>query len=239
MAEQYDDARPRYPEAMPDHVEALVGTPRTLEIGCGTGILTRAWARRGAVIVALDPDADMLAVAKDRSVGQVKYIQSTLEDYEPDGRFRLALAGQSWHWVDEHAGAGVVARAVQSGGVLALAWQRPDPNGFEHQEQLDDIYRRTAPSLVPGIGTRHLKPVGLDEEANLPEPFVPLRFETFPWSEWLSVGDYLALQATHSNHILMPDGERRALFAALADFVGRFGGLEARYLTHLYLFQRT
>jgi ubiquinone/menaquinone biosynthesis C-methylase UbiE len=40
--------------------------PRVLELGCGTGNLTRALVRRGAIVTAIDQNAEMLAVAREK-----------------------------------------------------------------------------------------------------------------------------------------------------------------------------
>jgi 2-polyprenyl-3-methyl-5-hydroxy-6-metoxy-1,4-benzoquinol methylase len=42
---------------------------RVLEVGCGDGRLTRRLASRGASLVAIDPDADVIAAARDAQPG--------------------------------------------------------------------------------------------------------------------------------------------------------------------------
>ncbi len=54
--------------------EAAVGdgrAPRVLELGCGTGNLTRALLARGARVTAVDQNPDMLEVARDK-LGQAE-----------------------------------------------------------------------------------------------------------------------------------------------------------------------
>jgi trans-aconitate methyltransferase len=66
-AEQYAKYRRGYPDAV---VEAIVERLRlgsgdmVLDLGCGTGLLTRSLARRTRVAIGVDPEADMLEVAR-------------------------------------------------------------------------------------------------------------------------------------------------------------------------------
>jgi len=61
----YARFRPGYPEALVDWVvaeSAVREGDRVVDVGCGTGILTRMLARRGFDVVGIDPNEDMLAV---------------------------------------------------------------------------------------------------------------------------------------------------------------------------------
>jgi ubiquinone/menaquinone biosynthesis C-methylase UbiE len=53
-------------EEVADAVVAGMRAPRVLEIGCGTGNLTRALLARGATVTAIDINPDMLAVAANK-----------------------------------------------------------------------------------------------------------------------------------------------------------------------------
>jgi ubiquinone/menaquinone biosynthesis C-methylase UbiE len=68
VAELYDRARAGYPEALIDDVISFAGgdgpSLRALEVGAGTGKATMGFATRGLEILALEPSADMAAVAR-------------------------------------------------------------------------------------------------------------------------------------------------------------------------------
>jgi 2-polyprenyl-3-methyl-5-hydroxy-6-metoxy-1,4-benzoquinol methylase len=59
VAAQYDAARPSYPDQLFDTIEELTGSPlrgaRVLDVGAGTGIVTRLLRGRGADVVAVEP----------------------------------------------------------------------------------------------------------------------------------------------------------------------------------------
>lgn len=105
-------------------------TPRVLEIGCGTGSLTRALAERGARVVALDQSAEMLDVARAKTapygprVELVEMAAVEIGDRFDAGSFdavasTLALSEMS---ADEQAYVLRQARRVlRDGGTLAVA----------------------------------------------------------------------------------------------------------------------
>jgi 16S rRNA A1518/A1519 N6-dimethyltransferase RsmA/KsgA/DIM1 with predicted DNA glycosylase/AP lyase activity len=69
VAELYDTARPGYPDAVYDDLVELAGIGpgcRVLKIGCGTGQATLPLAERGCVITAVELDANLAAIARQK-----------------------------------------------------------------------------------------------------------------------------------------------------------------------------
>ena len=132
VAEAYDRARPRYPDALIASVAdaarrvAPPGTPpRVLDVGVGTGIVARQLRAAGCDVLGVDVDERMAEVARrdgiDVEVGR-------FEEWDPAGRvFDAVTAGQTWHWVDPAAGAARAAEALRPGGELTVFWNAGDP----------------------------------------------------------------------------------------------------------------
>ncbi|MBO3752633.1 class I SAM-dependent methyltransferase [Streptosporangiaceae bacterium NEAU-GS5] len=163
---RYDRARPRYPDAL---VEAIVeasvetsvaaasaaasgrealgaGAPgrEVLDVGCGTGIVSRQFQAAGCRVLGVDVDARMAEFA--RSTG-VEAEVAKFEEWDPAGRvFDAVVSGQSWHWVDPVAGAVMAAKVLRPGGRLAVFWNvnQPPP---DLAEAFRDIYRRVMPGF--------------------------------------------------------------------------------------------
>lgn len=238
QALRYDRARPAYPGSTVEAVLGLVETeaPRVLEVGCGTGILTRQLTQRGCTGIATDPDASMLAVARDRAPNDAfSYEQCSFEECSAAGPFDLVVAGQSWHWVEADIGYPKAFGLLRPGGAIALLWNRPSEEGFEFRPEIDEVYARLAPALSQGSSQAFT--LGLDERLEhlvIPDPFVGFVRTVHPWSTRRTTEQYLDLLQTHSDHIQLDADTGERLLAAVGDVVDANGGsIETSYQTLL------
>src|SRR5690349_5887635 len=62
--ERYDRARPRYPDALVERMAATAPGPQVLDVGCGTGIVSRQLQAAGCTVLGIDPDARMAGLAE-------------------------------------------------------------------------------------------------------------------------------------------------------------------------------
>ena len=124
-ADVYERGRPGYPDAAVDHAFAALGLEagaEVLDVGAGTGKLTRSLLPRAARVIAVDPVAGMLArlrellPAADARPGVAEALP--LADGEVDGAF----AGQAFHWFATPRALEELARVVRPGGGIALIW---------------------------------------------------------------------------------------------------------------------
>jgi SAM-dependent methyltransferase len=112
-ATQFDDptivaaygTRPPYPESLVTLLLEVAGKarPRLLDMGCGTGELTRRLSSRVAAITAVDRSARMIAAARLLPGGDatnINWVVGEAEDAPLAGDFDLALAAESFHWFD-------------------------------------------------------------------------------------------------------------------------------------------
>jgi ubiquinone/menaquinone biosynthesis C-methylase UbiE len=106
----YDRVRPHYPPALFDDVIALSNIPeggRILEVGCGTGIATEPFARRGYRIDAVELGANLAAVAREKFAAYPG-VSIRVADFEqwpiPESVYDLAISAQAFHWIDPEVG---------------------------------------------------------------------------------------------------------------------------------------
>ncbi|MGH8986706.1 MAG: class I SAM-dependent methyltransferase [Acidimicrobiia bacterium] len=136
--EGYDAGRPEYPARVYELLQTRCGVgsgTAALEIGAGTGLVTRRLVGLGAAVTAVEPDPELAQYLAAAMKGHpVQVIVASFEDAAlVDAGFDLAVAAMSFHWIDQHVGLAKLGRVVRPGGWAALWWtvfgdpDRPDP----------------------------------------------------------------------------------------------------------------
>jgi SAM-dependent methyltransferase len=221
--ELYDRTRPTYPPELIDRLMAD-GPEDVLDVGCGTGIVSRLFRARDASVTGVEPDERMAGFA--RSQGLVVET-GTLEGWDPKGRrFDLVVAGQAWHWVDPVAGAVKARTVLRPGGRVGLFWNWAS-HPADVQAAFDAVYRRLASdldrhSIVLGRGSDDrfiLAAAGLDETG-----FESVAQEEYRWSRSYSRQLWHDHLLTHSDHHTLELDRREALLAAVDQVIDGLGG---------------
>ena len=129
---------------------------RIVDLGCGTGHITRLLAERWpeAEVTGIDSSAEMLAEA-GAAPSEIRWKLADITEWEPEHSFDLVFANASLHWIEAHEV--LFARLmgmVSSGGCLAvqmpLSW--PLPSHRLMRETLADGGSGGAP-----LGGSHLR----------------------------------------------------------------------------------
>lgn len=121
LAAGYDRFRPRYPKRA---IEALLAgfAPESdvVDIGAGTGISSRALARHGARVIAIEPNDEMRAFAASRGV-DARPGRATGTGLPPASA-DLVTAFQAFHWFTNRDALDEFARILRPGGRVGLVW---------------------------------------------------------------------------------------------------------------------
>ena len=167
-AHDYDRYRPTFPSAAVTW--GLGNTPMTVvELGAGTGQMTRVLAQAGHLVVAVEPHASMrdqlragLGSAADVLAGSAESIPLGAEAAD------AVVAAESYHWFDEQVALREIARVVRPAGMLMIVWLIPD-EGVPWVKALTETLASTRSQRVAGIPTPQLGPWFTDvEEAAFP-----------------------------------------------------------------------
>jgi SAM-dependent methyltransferase len=156
VAEEYDRRRPAYPDALIDRaceVAGLAPGASVLEIGCGTGQLTRSLLARGLRVVAVEPGERLVARARTRlaGAGEVRFVNARLEDASLESsHYRAVFSASAIHWVDPDLSWRRIADALVDGGTLALLshFGLDDPRSRADQQALHGALAGIAPDLA-------------------------------------------------------------------------------------------
>src|SRR5262245_35997060 len=124
-ADIYNSARPSYPA--PAIVWAVGDQPsRVLDLGAGTGILTRQLIEHGHTVTAVEPNDQMLATLTVHSPGASALLGSAEHIPLADGSVDAVVAGQAYHWFDPSMAHDEIARVLRPGGRFAPMWNLRD-----------------------------------------------------------------------------------------------------------------
>jgi SAM-dependent methyltransferase len=150
VAAEYGAHRPTYPDELVDLAcSALVAGDPVLEVGCGTGQLTRSLVARGLHVTAIEPGRRLLALAADELPG-VSFVNAPFETAElPSGPFRAVFSASAFHWVDPDVSWSRAADALAPGGTLALLQHCGVAAADDQDAQLAAL-RRVAPEIAAG-----------------------------------------------------------------------------------------
>ncbi len=204
------------------------GATDVIELGAGTGLLTRLLVDRVDHVTAVEPDDRMRAVLAAADPGVEVLAGQAEEIPAPASSVDVVVAQSAWHWVDESRAIPEVARVLRPGGRLALVWTGPDRSVdwmrslwaggiiFSPEEKNDvDGQRRR----------RHLVSV----DAGGGSPFLQPETTLFRWTRAMTKADLVALSATYSAVITMEESTRRAHLEAMTRFLDThepFAGLD-------------
>jgi SAM-dependent methyltransferase len=156
VAVEYDRNRPTYPDALVDQACEVAGIgegDRVLEIGCGTGQLTRSLLARGLCVTALEPGGQLIRVADEnlKDVGDVELVHARLEDMQPPREsYEAVFSASAIHWVDPDLSWRKIADALAPNGTLALIqyFGLREQRSVDDQEALLSALRRHAPEVA-------------------------------------------------------------------------------------------
>jgi len=156
---------------------ALAGTPgsggdgRLLDVGCGPGILALDLAHLFREVVGVDPDAGMIAEARQEAArrglaGKARWVRAAAEELPAGlGVFTAATFGHSFHWMARDLVAATVRDMLAPGGafvhVADLKGERLATGGLPHPAKPNEA--------VAGLVKRYLGPVRRAGRGTLPQ----------------------------------------------------------------------
>lgn len=147
----YERARPSFPvDAVEFLIESLgleAGT-RLVDLGAGTGKLTRLLATCGAGVIGVEP-VDKMRKAFVAGLPDIPLTGAVAEALPfRHGSLNAVVAAQAFHWFDGPRALTEIHAALRAGGRLALVWNSRDESvpWVRRLTELMDPYRGDAPA---------------------------------------------------------------------------------------------
>jgi SAM-dependent methyltransferase len=229
VAAEYERHRPDYPEEAlrwaSDQLGLATGA-RVLDVGAGTGKLTRGLVALGFDVVAVEPGAPMLEQLR-RAVPEAEAFEAPAEAIPlPAASVDAAFAGQAFHWFDRERALPELHRVIRPEGGLALLW-----NWWDERDPLQR-------ELGELIGYAGHQPYGEDEGPS--DPWFRLAGQVVIESTPESSPDELVAQlATTSAYLTAEPAEREESLRAVHELASRYGDrFPLPRLTYAFAFAR-
>ncbi len=244
VADAYNRVRPRYPQQLVGRAVELAQLPAgaaMLELGCGPGTATVAFAQQGFSMVCLEPSPAACQLARQNCAqySNVEIVNTTFEEWELEAeKFPAVLAANAIHWISPEIRYLKAAAALQDNGSLVLLWNTPPQPSDEISQVLGQVYQTYAPSLAqPEDRRTHEENIrGNGQSVIESGQFKDLVSDQLVYEVSYSIDDYLALLSTLSPYIALNPQQRNSLFAGLREVLARNYGRNIQ-LSYLSAFQ--
>lgn len=227
-AARYDLGRPGYPDDAVAWLTKRLGIDTgsvVVDVGAGTGKLTRHLAATGADVIAVEP-VDAMATILRQNVPTARVVAATAENLPfTAGTVDALVAAQAFHWFDRHRAWAEFRRVLRPGGGVGLIWNARDRSVSwvdDVWEIMDEVEKKAPwrdpdrPALAAGDG------------------FAPLEHREFFHTVPVTAEIVVARIASVSHVAVLPDRER----ATVLDRVRRAvpdGELSMRYRVDAYV----
>jgi SAM-dependent methyltransferase len=210
-ADDYERGRPGWPaEAM-----TVAGTPpgaTVLDVGAGTGKLTRLLVARFARVVAVEPSRAMRRLLAQQC--PAAELHAGTADALPlaDAAVDAVFAAQALHWFDDDRSAAELARVLRPGGALVALFNAPANPIEPSVSAAEAVLLARAPADID------YDPLDLGHDRR-PElaPFAPFEHARFTHRQVLDPDSLVAFYASMGWLADLPDDERLPLLAAVRE----------------------
>jgi SAM-dependent methyltransferase len=240
-ARSYD----RYRVGPPPEIVARITAPdcrSVVDLGAGTGAMTRQLMGRIPHVTAVEPDSRMRSVLAENCPG-VTVLEGTAEQLPlPVASVDAVVVASAWHWMDPQRAIPEIARVLKDSGTLALVWNRRDRT-VPWVADLESFRRevtRSDDKVEKSI--RHYL-----EEPWLPEdsPFTDIEISALPWRVEMTRSELCGMLTTFTGYITAPDDRKPEIlreFTAYVDADARLGAgetVEVPMLCHYWRARRS
>lgn len=228
-AEDYERHRPGYPEEALRWAAGQIGLQggaRVLDVGAGTGKLTRGLVSLGFDVVAVEPGAPMLEQLRC-AAPEAEALEGPAEAIPlPDESVGAAFSAQAYHWFDRERAVPELHRVIGAGGGFVLLW-----NWWDERDPLQA-------ELGELIGYAGHSPFSDDELPGAPW-FREFGRTVVESTDDSSPDDLVAMLATTSGYLTADPAEGAQWLRDVHEQASRYGErFSLPKLTYVFAFRR-
>lgn len=123
FADIYENSRPTVPDHAIEIITNYFGKRPEIvvDLGCGTGLSTRAWKNKCSRIIGVEPSEDMLNIAKAKSNSTTSFVKAFSDNTGlADNSADIVFCSQAFHWMNPYDTLSEVNRILRKDGIFAV-----------------------------------------------------------------------------------------------------------------------
>jgi len=233
VADVYERARPEYPREAIEWIAAeldLRAGRTVLDLGAGTGKLTRALVASGARVIAVEPGEAMLAELKHAVPGVEALLGAGEEIPLPDASVDAITVGQAFHWFRHDEAVPELSRVLREAGGVVVLWNNRDRDDPLQSEITKLISPLPAGRARTEDSVRYLTESGV---------FGPVEERHFSFGQELDADGLVERVASISYVAAAPAESRCEIAARLRELAAARGGrVTIPYVASVYVSHR-
>lgn len=220
VADAYERGRPGYPD---EAVRWLVGDAPVdvVDLGAGTGKLTRGLVAQGHRVTAIEP-LDEMRSQLEAVLPEIRALRGSAERIPlPDACADVVASAQAFHWFDHDDALPEIARVLRPGGRIALVWNSRDDQ---------DPWTARLSSIIGNESIEESDVVPVLDESRL---FGPVETASFGFRQVLDRDGLLDLVLSRSYLAKLPPPERQPVLEAVGALFDETAGGEGALLAYV------
>jgi SAM-dependent methyltransferase len=220
VAGPYERGRPGYPD---DAVRWLVGdSPRdVVDLGAGTGKLTRSLVALGHRVTAVEP-LDEMRAELEAVLPVVHALAGRAEAIPlPDASADVVVSAQAFHWFDHDDALPDIARVLRPDGHVALVWNSRDDR---------DPWMTRLSEIIGNESIQQSDVVPVLDASGL---FGPVQTAVFAFEQPLDREGLLDLVLSRSYLAKLPPPEREPVLEAVGSLYDETAGADGVRLAYV------
>lgn len=214
-AQDYDRYRVGLPQEVADGFLPS-GVEAVLDLGAGTGAMTRRLVGRAERVHAVDPDPRMTRLLA-LNCPDVSVHEGTAERIPlPDACVDAVVVASAWHWADPSAAIPEIARVLRPSGSLCLVWNRRD-RSVPWIEDIEAL-RRGVTGGDDWVEERiryYVSEPWLPADA----PFADIAIDAVKWSATMTKDEVARLLTTFHAYICAPEQDKPDMLRKFVEHV--------------------
>jgi ubiquinone/menaquinone biosynthesis C-methylase UbiE len=230
---QHYDSRPDYCRKVLHRLFVSIDldtSSTVVDMGAGTGMLTRHLCNCGCSVIAVEPNPEMRKIAQAKEFAHHCEWKSTTAEASglPNCSVNLVIFGSSFNVVDRSRALTESARLLKPGGWFACLWNHRDLTD-PLQAEIENRIKSLLPDYTHGVRR--------DDQASVitrHSDFGPVQYLQGSFSKRVSVSDYLEAWRSHATLSRQAGDKMPKIIAAICEGLGERKYLDVPYHTKIW-----